>query len=68
MFAAILGALQAIPALVNAIRDLASVFQKYQDAQWREELNAITSALEKPITVEEKSALAKRLAALVART
>lgn len=68
MLSTILAALQAIPALVSAIRDLTSAFQKYQDAKWRAELNEITSELEKSLTVESKAALAKRLAALIART
>jgi hypothetical protein len=67
MLAAILGALQAIPALVNAVRDLTSAFQKYQDAQWRNELNEIASKLNSPTTVEEKQDAAKKLSALIAR-
>jgi uncharacterized protein YicC (UPF0701 family) len=68
MFAAILAALQAIPSLVNAVRDLTSAFTKYQDARWREDLNDIQHQLNSPLSIEQKAEVARKLAALISRT
>jgi len=61
----------ALLAFVEASKDfklLVAAYTKWQDAKWREELNAVSSKLNSPATVEEKADAAKKLADLLSRT
>lgn len=64
----------ALAAFVEASKDfklLVASYTQYQDAKWREALNAVTSRLEDhtvELTSDERKDLAKKLADLTSRS
>lgn len=58
----------ALLAFVEASKDfklLVGVYTKFQEAKWKEALSEAKDALIKPMTVEEKANVAKKLTDLI---